>query len=394
MSTTPSTSTIVGVFRDRAIAEQAMESLQHAGFDRDQIRYAGPGTIGSFFDDIKSLFTGPNTPGNALVNDLSNMGLSDEEAQYYANEYNNGNSIIAVKAIGREQEAANILQGFGAYHYSTMPGGTETANHTQQPSDYARSGDNTVGNEDAFTQQHNIQPGEVQETAGIAEEPPFSENEPGVATMEHDNNTAPQSMQPEASTTETEYDTAPQNTQPVVATTEPDTVAQNMQHEATTTGYDTAPQNGQPEVVPSEYDTTPQNPQPEAYTTEYDTAPQSTQPDTVPTEYDSAPQYSQPDTVPTEYDTGVQSSQVNVVQSGHEAELQDLLMQIQTTQQQLQEAKAQLQAAKEQADQLKAAREREVQLQEAREQLQEVQSELQATLAELRKAQEDIAQHQ
>ncbi|MFL5624977.1 MAG: hypothetical protein ACJ788_05210 [Ktedonobacteraceae bacterium] len=360
MSTMPSTSAIVGVFRDRALAEQAMEALEHAGFDHNQMRYAAPGTTGSFLDDIKSLFTGPNTPGNTIANDLSNMGLSDEEAGYYANEYNNGNSIIAVKATDREQEAANILHRYGAYHYATVAGSTETANSTQQPSDYAQSSNNPVTNEDAFAQQHNVQPGEVQEPARIAEEPPFSEQEPGVVTMEHDNETTPQSTHPEAATTE----------------------------------YDTAPQNTQPDTVPSEYDAGPQNTQPDTVPSEYDTVPQQSQLDAVPSEYDTAPQQSQLDVVPTEYNAEVQSPQANVVRSEHNAELQDLLMQIQATQQQLQDARAQLQAAKEHADQLKAAKEREAQLQEARKQLQDVQAELQATLAELHEVQQNIAQQQ
>ena len=326
----PATSTIVGVFRDRATAEQAMEELQNTGFDRDQIRYAGPGTVGSFLDDIKSLFTGPNASGSVLANDLSNMGLSDEEARYYANEYNNGNSILAVNATGREQEAANILHRYGAYNYGTAPGFMETTNNTQQPSEYAQPGNYTTPDENAFAQPHDLQSGQVQE--------------PGVVTTEHDD------------------DSAPQHTQPDVDTTE----------------HDAAPEHTQLDTVPGEYDT----------------APQSTLSDVVSTEYDTAPQNIQPDTVPTEYNTGFPNDQPYGAQTDHEAELQNLQEQIQAAQQQLQEAKAQLQAAKERAAQLQAAREREAQLQEARERLQEVQAELQAALAELRETQERIAQHQ
>ncbi len=361
MSTMPSTSTIVGVFRDRATAEQAMEELQNTGFDRDQIRYAGPGTVGSFLDDIKSLFTGPNASGSVLANDLSTMGLSDEEAQYYANEYNNGNSILAVNAIGREQEAANILHRYGAYNYGTTPGFMETSNNTQQPSEYAQPGNSTTPDENAFAQPHDLQSGEVQE--------------PGVVPTEHDDDSAPQHTQPDVDTTE--HDTAPEHTQL-------DTVPGE---------YDTAPQNAQSDVVTTEHDTLPQNTQPDTVPGEYDTAPQSTLSDVVSTEYDTAPQNIQPDTVPTEYNTGFPNDQPYGAQTDHEAELQNLQEQIQAAQQQLQEAKAQLQAAKERVAQLQAAREREAQLQEARERLQEVQAELQAALAELRETQERIAQH-
>lgn len=326
----PSTSTIVGVFRDRATAEQAMEELRNTGFDRDQIRYAGPGTVGSFLDDIKSLFTGPNASGSVLANDLSNMGLSDQEARYYANEYNNGNSILAVNATGREQEAANILHRYGAYNYGTTPGFMETSNNTQQPPEYAQSDNYTTLNESASAQPHSLQPGEVQE--------------PGVVTTEHDD--------------------------------------------------DVAPQYTQPETVPGEYDTAPQGTLSDAVSTEYDTAPQSTHSDAIASEDDTTPQNAQPDTAPTEDNTSFPTDQPYGTQPDHEAELQNLQEQIQAAQQQLQEAKAQLQAAKERAAQLQAAREREAQLQEARQRLQEVQAELQAALAELRETQERIAQHQ
>ena len=342
----PSTSTIVGVFRDRATAEQAMEELRNTGFDRDHIRYAGPGTVGSFLDDIKSLFTGPNASGSVLANDLSNMGLSDEEAQYYANEYNNGNSILAVNATDRKQEATNILHRYGAYNYGTTPGFMETSNYTQQPSEYAQPGNYTTPDENAFAQPHNLQPGEVQE--------------PGVVTTEHDDDIAPQ---------HTQLDTVPGE-------------------------YATAPQNAQSDVVTTEHDTTPQYTQPDTVPGEYDTAPQSTHSDAVPSEYDTSPQSTQSDTIPTEYKTGFPNDQPYGTQPEHEAELKNLQEQIQAAQQQIQEAKAQLQAAKEQAAQLQAAREREAQLQEARQRLQEVQAELQAALAELRETQERIAQHQ
>src|SRR5258708_6456792 len=344
MSTMSSTSTIVGVFRDRATAEQAMEELQNTGFDRDQIRYAGPGTVGSFLDDIKSLFTGPNASGSVLANDLSNMGLSDEEARYYANEYNNGNSILAVNATSREQDAANILHKYGAYNYGMTPGFRETRNNTQQPSEYAQPGNNTTSNENTVAQPHNLQAGEVQE--------------PGVVTTEHDDDAAPQHTQP---------DTVPSE-------------------------YDTAPQSSQPDAVSAEYDTAAQHTQPDTIPTEYAPPHQSTQSDAVPSEYGTSSQSTQSDVVPTEeYNTGFPNDQPYNDQSDHEAELQHLQAHIEAAQQQLQETKVQLQAAKERVAHLQAAREREAQLQEARQQLQEVQAELQAALAELRETQERIA---
>ncbi|GCE21342.1 hypothetical protein [Dictyobacter kobayashii] len=79
MSVAPSP-TVVGVFRDRSAVEQAIEALYRAGFAQDQIRYSVPGSSGSFFDDLKSLFTGTSAEAGNLINDLTSMGLSNEEA--------------------------------------------------------------------------------------------------------------------------------------------------------------------------------------------------------------------------------------------------------------------------------------------------------------------------
>src|SRR5690349_11731122 len=85
-------STLIGVFSDIASAENAIEALHSAGFSGDQIRYSGhAGTGGSFWENVKSLFTG--TAGNTsenVVNDLMGLGLPQEEASYYAIQHQNG----------------------------------------------------------------------------------------------------------------------------------------------------------------------------------------------------------------------------------------------------------------------------------------------------------------
>lgn len=142
--TTNARSTTIGVFRDRTMAEQAMSTLQDAGFGRDQIRYAGGGNAGGaaggFLEGIKSLFTGQETTSGNIANDLRNMGLTDDEAGYYANEYSNGHPILAVNAPGREQEAMNILQRHGAYNYSMSSDAVEKPAYAQQTSGYAQQG--------------------------------------------------------------------------------------------------------------------------------------------------------------------------------------------------------------------------------------------------------------
>lgn len=129
MSVTPS-SPVIGVFTDRSMAEQAVEALHNAGFEQEQIRYLVSGNYGSFFEGLKSFFTG--TEDN-LVNDLASMGLSNEEARHYADEYHNGRIILAVRATGREQEALSILRQYGARDTHDISG--QATNYAQQPSD-------------------------------------------------------------------------------------------------------------------------------------------------------------------------------------------------------------------------------------------------------------------
>src|ERR1700731_2639812 len=111
--------TVVGVFRDRSMAEQAMQALANAGFDPENIRFSGTGATGGFLDGIRSLLSGPTANDSNMTNDLSEMGLSEEEARYYSGEHSNGNTILTVKAEGRDQEATSIMLQYGAYNYNT-----------------------------------------------------------------------------------------------------------------------------------------------------------------------------------------------------------------------------------------------------------------------------------
>ncbi|QBD77891.1 hypothetical protein EPA93_18585 [Ktedonosporobacter rubrisoli] len=161
-------SAAVGVFKDRSMAEQAVNALLDAGFSHDQIRYATAGSSsGGFFNDLKSMFSTSSVTGSNLVSDLSHMGLSNEEARFYANEYENGNSIVAVNAPGHEQDAMNVLHKQGAYNYyhtvanAAPTGGTtqEQPVNTQTPGRYA-----TPSREDELARQRQA---EYQAAQGI-----------------------------------------------------------------------------------------------------------------------------------------------------------------------------------------------------------------------------------
>ncbi len=147
MSVTPS-SHVVGMFTERASADNAVEALHNAGFEDERISYSTPGTSGGFFEDLKSLFTGTNPGADNLIHNLTDMGLSSEQAQYYADEYNNGNTILVVNAPSREEQVLGILHEYGAYSahsagvrfggaQAAATGSVSPAADATQPSGYA-----------------------------------------------------------------------------------------------------------------------------------------------------------------------------------------------------------------------------------------------------------------
>ena len=105
---------VVGVFRERALAEQAVNELRHAGFRDDQIRYSGKGAMaGGLLETLMSKFSGQ---GDGSVFDaLTEQGIPKDELEYYQHEYERGSVIVTVQSYGRQQEASVILSRFGAY---------------------------------------------------------------------------------------------------------------------------------------------------------------------------------------------------------------------------------------------------------------------------------------
>jgi hypothetical protein len=142
---------VIGIFQDRTQAEQAIDELARAGFDQQQIHFAGPGPIistGGMFDKIKSLFTGQDVSAGWLYDDLARVGLPPEETRYYQSEFEAGRCIVAVQGNVGMQMASLILARHGGYgsnqrfaqsaNYSTTAGAQEPA----QAPDYDAYGAN------------------------------------------------------------------------------------------------------------------------------------------------------------------------------------------------------------------------------------------------------------
>jgi len=427
-------STVVGVFSDQAVAEQAIDALTHAGIASDQIRYLAPGNSGGFFEALKSFFTGEEANGNP-IHDLSHMGLSGSEVQYYSEAYNQGYTILAVNTSGYPGDVRGMLHHYGAYTpgFFPVPAGA-TAENTRQPEDVS-----------------------AQEAENIKETPIYQSTMDApmvkinaVKIPPTDDGTLGEVDEAEITeTSEADADTLPDLTPVEVSNTDADTLPDLRSVEADGAGFadvhTDALANPAPVEVDDEITETPdaeeaalgatpvevdeievmdtseagdeavtdvtpvetdennvaENDDPDdeaalgATPVEVDEI-ETSDTDTDGADEDETPDYqNRPDQSvtpvyqPTAYtapeqifeqSSAFQSDEVHPQQTNT---LQQMQNQIQTTRQQLQEAKAELEALKQ----------HESQYTEAQQQLQTLQAELQATQLELQEAKERVAQY-
>ena len=113
-------STVIGVFRDRAVAETAIRELHHVGFRDDQIHLLEHGN-GNVLSGLKNIFSSKHTTTNEsdTASQLANAGVPPENTGYYQQEIEAGNIVVAVQSPGQQRQAREILYQHGAYDAST-----------------------------------------------------------------------------------------------------------------------------------------------------------------------------------------------------------------------------------------------------------------------------------
>ena len=103
---------IVGVFQDRRQAEQAYNELYNVGFGQDYLGFAQP-----------------SDGSKGLLNQFEKVGMPQDDARFYAHEYDAGRSLVTVRAGGLPessiQDAINILKRHGAYDARSRGGSQE-----------------------------------------------------------------------------------------------------------------------------------------------------------------------------------------------------------------------------------------------------------------------------
>jgi hypothetical protein len=158
---------LVGVFDDRSEAEQAVDDLEQAGFNQDDIGFAlrgsdvaqggtvtdavgtkddvgaatgavTGGVVGGLLGAAAAMLVpgvGPVVASGILATSLgyaaagvavggilgamTGAGLTEEEAQYYNREFFAGRAIVTVRSGDRDAEAAAILRRHGGYDMHT-----------------------------------------------------------------------------------------------------------------------------------------------------------------------------------------------------------------------------------------------------------------------------------
>jgi hypothetical protein len=157
-------STLVAVFHDRAMAEQAIERLQEAGIQNDRLFYSGGSSGSGALAVIKNLYAGENYPqASDLASDLEYMGLVGEKAAYYVREHQAGHPIVVIDAGEHVREAVEIVQQNGVYRYDLHSRTNSTAIRQAEETSADRALQDIQGGEEEYDDNAS---GEGEHTSG------------------------------------------------------------------------------------------------------------------------------------------------------------------------------------------------------------------------------------
>ncbi len=104
---------VIGVFRDRTMAEQAIQQLHQSGWEDNQIRMFRGHNSGGVFSSLKQALGGHDE--NA-TDSLDQLDLSADQRQFYQRELDLGYMVVSVQSHDRQLDVREILQRNGAYN--------------------------------------------------------------------------------------------------------------------------------------------------------------------------------------------------------------------------------------------------------------------------------------
>jgi len=220
--------TVVGVFPTHTQAENAINELHRFGFTDQQIGYVvreasgntrgnippnethtaqnavggavSGGVIGGLVGAASSLLIpgfGPAIAGGilaatlggaaigavagGLIGALTQLGVPEDEAYYYQQEFEAGHFLVTVTAPGLQREALEILRRHGAYDASTPRGSQDVAENPP----YAQVGTppsqaGTYNRPGAYTQPGAYDPNAPRTSNPAGPNAPYNPNDPNV----------------------------------------------------------------------------------------------------------------------------------------------------------------------------------------------------------------------
>jgi hypothetical protein len=107
-------SVVLGVFAQSNQLGVAINALLQAGFSEEQIYFAGdPLTTTGSFTRLQGLFSRQQLPRGGGAEDLVRLGVPPSQALSCYQAYEAGQSVIAILAAGRQEQAADLLRQAG-----------------------------------------------------------------------------------------------------------------------------------------------------------------------------------------------------------------------------------------------------------------------------------------
>ena len=107
---------VLGVFRDRRLAEDAIVDLKKAGWQADHMSLIGQEDTGILSSLKHALTEGTTSARREEAFSLDDIALPEEQRQQYQHELEAGSSLLLVEPEGRPLEARDLLYRYGAYH--------------------------------------------------------------------------------------------------------------------------------------------------------------------------------------------------------------------------------------------------------------------------------------
>ncbi len=121
--------TIGGLFKDQARGEKVLAELQAAGFSNAQISEAEEESASTpppkkLSNPLTDFFSDHQSSGSEFRDNLTQLGMSEQDAHYFEDGVAHGGALVTVKADARASEALAILQRNGADLGSMNQSGT------------------------------------------------------------------------------------------------------------------------------------------------------------------------------------------------------------------------------------------------------------------------------